>query len=90
MGAVAGGAIAVAGRVMFERSLGESLLQILMTIGAELFGSLAQQFLVVRGMRVMTGEAISILNRLMFYLGLRHLLLNVFVAVATEFFGRLA
>ena len=85
MGAVTGGAIAIARRVMFEWSLGQRLLQIFMTIETELIGSLAQQLFLIGNVRAVAGSAVTILDRLMLDLRPGDLLLHIFVAIHTKF-----
>ena len=81
--AVAGGALPVFHRLMFDLGRRHLLLNILMTFQAQLSIRLQQQFLVVGLVRIVTGSAFAVLDRLMLYLGFSELKLDV-VAVRTE------
>ncbi len=85
MRVVAGSALAILDRLVFNLGLRELLRNIFMTLATELAARLEQQLLVIRRVRVMAGSAFTILGRLVLHLRFRELLLDVFMALHAEF-----
>ena len=66
---MAGGAIALGGRLVFRFGFGDLFLEVIVTLVAQLAGRFDQELLVVRLVRGMAGGALAIFDRLMFGLG---------------------
>jgi len=89
MGAVARSAFAVFDGLVFDLGLGKLLLNVLMTLGAQLPVRFDQQLLVVRLVGIVAREALTVFRRLMFDLGFGELRLHILVAFETQFAIRL-
>lgn len=80
MGRVAGSALPVFRRLMFEFRGSNAVLDVVMAFEAQRRTGLNQQILVLRMVRLMTGRAFSILHGLMFEFGSRVICASLIVA----------
>jgi len=85
VGIMAGSALAIGSGVVLELRFCNGLLQVLVTVGAELAAGFHQKFLELGLVRIMAGGAVAILDRLMFDLSFRQFFRNVLMAFGAEF-----